>query len=122
MNVWLLIAAINGFLAVALGAFGSHGLEGRLSAKDLITFETAVRYHMYHALALGLCAFAGHGADLAPVTAAGTLFTMGIMIFSGSLYLYSVCHWRPLVYLTPFGGLAFLAGWLMLAWAACTVG
>ncbi len=122
MGFWLLIAAINGFLAVALGAFGAHGLEGRLSAKDLATFETAVRYHMYHALALGLCAFASHGADIQQVTAAGSLFTLGIILFSGSLYLYSVRNWRPLVYVTPFGGLAFLAGWVMLALAACHLG
>jgi uncharacterized membrane protein YgdD (TMEM256/DUF423 family) len=119
MQVWLFIAAINGFLAVALGAFGSHGLEGRLSSKDLTTFETAVRYHMYHALALGLCAIASQGAATEQVTAAGSLFTLGIVLFSGSLYLYSVRHWRPLVYLTPLGGLAFLSGWVMLAWAAC---
>ena len=122
MNAWLLIAAINGFLAVALGAFGSHGLEGRLSTKDLATFETAVRYHMYQALALGLCAIASPGARIEQLTVAGSLFTLGIILFCGSLYLYSVRHWRPLVYLTPFGGLAFLAGWAMLAWAAFTVG
>ena len=122
MSVWLLISAIYGFLAVALGAFGSHGLEGRLSGKDLTTFETAVRYQMYHALALGLCAFAIRGAATEQATAAAVLFAVGIMLFSGSLYLYSVCHWRPLVYLTPLGGLAFLAGWIMLAWTACAMG
>jgi uncharacterized membrane protein YgdD (TMEM256/DUF423 family) len=121
MQVWLFIAAINGFLAVALGAFGSHGLEGRLSSKDLTTFETAVRYHMYHALALGLCAIASRGVARDQVIAAASLFTLGIVLFSGSLYLYSVRHWRPLVYLTPLGGLAFLSGWVMLAWAACTL-
>lgn len=121
MQVWLFIAAINGFLAVAFGAFGAHGLEGHLSSKDLTIFETAVRYQMYHALALGLCAIASRGAAREQVTAAGVLFTVGIVLFSGSLYLYSVCHWRPLVYLTPFGGLAFLVGWIMLAWAAYTL-
>lgn len=118
MAIWLLIAAINGFLAVAFGAFAAHGLEGRVSTTDLTIFETAVRYQMYHAMALGLCAFAADRPGMGRANDAGTLFTLGIILFCGSLYLYSMFHWRPLVYVTPLGGLAFLAGWVMLGWAA----
>jgi uncharacterized membrane protein YgdD (TMEM256/DUF423 family) len=118
MNVWLLIAAINGALAVACGAFAAHGLEGRLDARALSVFETGARYHMYHALAMGLAAFAARGAAAGPARAAAMFFLAGIVLFSGSLYLLALTGTRALGIVTPFGGVAFLIGWGTLAFAA----
>ena len=119
MNLWLLIAAINGALAVAAGAFGAHGLQGRLDAHQMEVFQTAARYHMYHALAIGLAALAARtGAASTQANVAATFFLVGIILFSGSLYLLSLTGIRALGFVTPFGGLAFLAGWIALAWAA----
>ncbi|HUO93980.1 MAG TPA: DUF423 domain-containing protein [Rhizomicrobium sp.] len=115
MNGWLLVAAINGFLAVAFGAFAAHGLSGRLDAHALQTFETGARYHMYHALAIGLAALTLRNA---PASAAAWFFLFGIVLFSGSLYLLAVTGIRMLGFVTPFGGLSFLIGWALLAWAA----
>jgi uncharacterized membrane protein YgdD (TMEM256/DUF423 family) len=121
MNPWLFAAALNGFLAVAFGAFAAHGLNGRLDSHALQTFETGARYHMYHALALGLAAFAMRGAAQSAAHLAAGFFLAGIVLFSGSLYLLALTGFRPLGFLTPFGGLAFLIGWAMLAWAATKV-
>ena len=118
MSVWLLIAAINGFLAVAAGAFGAHGLQGKLDAHALSLFETAARYHMYHALAMGLAALAGRGAARPAAMVAAAFFLTGIVLFSGSLYALALTGMRGLAIVTPFGGLAFLIGWAALAWAA----
>ncbi len=119
MNTWLLIAAINGFLAVAAGAFGAHGLQGRLDAHALQVFETGARYQMYHALAIGLAALAGRsGAASTGANAAAAFFLAGIVLFSGSLYLLALTGTRTLGLVTPFGGLAFLVGWATLAWTA----
>jgi len=118
MNVWLLIAAINGALAVACGAFAAHGLEGRLDARALSVFETGARYHMYHALAMGLAAFAARGAAAGPARAAAMFFLAGIALFSGSLYLLALTGTRAFGIVTPFGGVAFLIGWGTLAFAA----
>lgn len=115
MNVWLVVAAVNGFIAVACGAFAAHGLSGRLEPHALQTFETAARYHMYHALAIGLAAFLPRGIG---AQWASGLFLAGIVLFSGSLYLLALTAWRPLAFVTPIGGLAFLAGWAVLALAA----
>ena len=90
MNVWLLIAAINGFLAVAAGAFGAHGLQGRLDAHGLQVFETGARYQMYHALAMGLAALAMRGAGAGAAQAAAAFFLAGIVLFSGSLYILAL--------------------------------
>jgi uncharacterized membrane protein YgdD (TMEM256/DUF423 family) len=122
MNLWLMIAAINGALAVAAGAFGAHGLQGRLDQHHMEIFETAARYHMYHALAMGLAALAARsGAASTPANAASGFFLAGIILFSGSLYLLAFTGARVLGFVTPFGGLAFLAGWIALAWAATKV-
>jgi uncharacterized membrane protein YgdD (TMEM256/DUF423 family) len=122
MNLWLLIAAINGALAVALGAFGAHGLQGRIDAHAIEVFETGARYHMYHALAIGLAALAVRsGAASTPASVAAGFFLAGIILFSGSLYLLALTGVRSLGFVTPFGGLAFLVGWIALAWAATKV-
>jgi uncharacterized membrane protein YgdD (TMEM256/DUF423 family) len=120
MNIWLLVAAINGALAVAFGAFAAHGLQGRVDAHALQVFETGARYHMYHALAIGLAAFAirSGGAASTPASVAAGFFLAGIVLFSGSLYLLALTGARSLGLVTPFGGLAFLVGWIALAWAA----
>ena len=104
--------AMFGFFAVALGAFGAHGLRDRLSSESMAVFQTGVQYQMIHALALlGLAAlfdkakFAG---------AVGWLFVFGVLIFSGSLYLLAITGERWIGAVTPFGGLCFLAGWALL--------
>jgi uncharacterized membrane protein YgdD (TMEM256/DUF423 family) len=118
MNLWLCIAAINGGLAVAAGAFGAHGLQGRIDASALQVFETGARYHMYHALALAAAAFAMRDAAAGPATAAAGFFLAGILLFSGSLYLLALTGTKALGIVTPFGGLCFLIGWGLLAFAA----
>jgi uncharacterized membrane protein YgdD (TMEM256/DUF423 family) len=117
MNLWLFIAAVNGFLAVAAGAFGAHGLQGRIDAHAITVFETGARYHMYHALAMGLVGLAARGPA---ANAAGGFFLAGIILFSGSLYLLALTGAKTLGIITPFGGLAFLAGWAALGYAAWT--
>jgi uncharacterized membrane protein YgdD (TMEM256/DUF423 family) len=117
MNIWLVIAGINGALAVAAGAFGAHGLQGRLDAHALQVFETGARYHMYHALAIGLAAYAIRGASAGAAQAAAVFFLAGIVLFSGSLYLLALTGVTKLGIVTPFGGLAFIAGWVALAYA-----
>jgi uncharacterized membrane protein YgdD (TMEM256/DUF423 family) len=118
VNLWLLLAAINGFLAVACGAFAAHGLQGRLDAHALEIFETAARYQMYHALALGLSAFAMRGAAASAAQVSGAFFLAGIVLFSGSLYLLALTGARAFAFVTPVGGAAFLVGWIALAFAA----
>ncbi len=113
---WLTVTgALNGALAVALGAFAAHGLEGRVPEADLATFETAARYHLVHALALvaaGILAALGAGRA---VKVAGALFLAGIVLFSGSLYVLGITGSRALVMLAPAGGLCLVAGWTSLA-------
>jgi len=118
MNVWLVVAALNGLLAVAAGAFGAHALQARLDPHALQIFETGARYQMYHALAIGLAALAMRGASVSPAQLSAALFLVGIILFSGSLYLLALTGVRALGIVTPFGGLSFLAGWAVLAYAA----
>jgi uncharacterized membrane protein YgdD (TMEM256/DUF423 family) len=118
VNIWLIIAAANGALAVAAGAFAAHGLSERLSAHALSVFETGARYHMYHALAMGLAAIGLRGRAARAATWSAWLFLIGIVLFCGSLYLLALSGQHVLAFVTPFGGLAFLAGWVLLAIAA----
>jgi uncharacterized membrane protein YgdD (TMEM256/DUF423 family) len=117
-RTFLLLGAILGFLGVGLGAFGAHGLRGRLSPDMLAVFETGVRYHMYHALALILTSLVMARAGGWLVNAAGWCFVGGILLFSGSLYALAISGVTILGAITPIGGLAFLAGWACLAIAA----
>lgn len=121
MNVWFGIAAINGALAVVSGAFAAHGLNGRIEEHAHEVFETGARYHMYHALAIGLAALVMRGEAAAPAQYSAALFLGGIVLFSGSLYLLALTGWQPASFVTPVGGLLFLAGWLALAWASTKV-
>lgn len=117
--MWLRIGAISGFLAVAAGAFGAHGLEGKLEPRRLANFGTAATYQMYHALALlavGLLAASGRPGWA--VSVAGWGFLVGTLVFSGSLYALALSGERWLGMITPIGGLAFLVGWAALAVAA----
>ena len=119
-RVFFGVGALSAALAVALGAFAAHGLRARLSAEALATFETGARYHVYHALALLAVAWAVGRWPSPWVSAAGWLFVAGTILFSGSLYLLAVTGLRALGAITPLGGLAFILGWLALAWAAWT--
>jgi uncharacterized membrane protein YgdD (TMEM256/DUF423 family) len=113
------LAAILGGLAVALGAFGAHALEGRVDSRLLEVFETGVRYHFYHALALVAVVVAlGRWPSSNLPTVAGWLFVAGILIFSGSLYLMTFTGARWLGAITPIGGVAFISGWICLALVA----
>jgi uncharacterized membrane protein YgdD (TMEM256/DUF423 family) len=118
-KLFFILAAILGGLGVALGAFGAHTLESRISRDLLETFEIGVRYHFYHALALIAVVVAigrWPGSNL-PVIA-GWFFIAGILIFSGSLYILALTGIRWLGAITPIGGVALIAGWVCLALAA----
>lgn len=125
MNKQIIItASFLGMLAVITGAFGAHGLKAVLTPSQLEVWHTAVQYNFYHVFALlFLAAFAGK-RDGGLISAAHYLFTFGIILFSGSLYLLScrdLLGWGWLIKLgpiTPIGGLLFILGWLMLALAA----
>ena len=117
-RTFLLVGGIAGFVGVALGAFGAHGLRTRLSAEMLAVFETGVRYQMYHALAILVVALAAARLDGWLIRAAGWLFTTGIVLFSGSLYVLALSGVTWLGAVTPLGGLAFLAAWGCLVIAA----
>ena len=118
MNKWLLVGAVNGFLAVAAGAFAAHGLESRLDVRALQIFDTGAHYHLTHALAVVATALVPKGPAAKFAGLAAWLFTAGIVLFSGSLYFLVLANSNALVLLTPVGGLSFLVGWLTLAYAA----
>jgi uncharacterized membrane protein YgdD (TMEM256/DUF423 family) len=117
---WVRVGTVLGFLGVALGAFGAHALKARLETLGTTAaYQTAVQYQMYHALALlalGLLVNPFHRNP--PVAVAGWCFLIGVILFSGSLYLLAVTGIKPLGAITPFGGVAMLAGWLVFAVAA----
>ena len=108
------IGALSALISVAAGAFGAHALRARLSPEYLATFETAVRYQMYHALGLLAVAWAVARWPGALLQWAGLLFLAGTVLFSGSLYVLALTGTGWLGAITPFGGIAFLAGWLCL--------
>src|ERR1051326_8386292 len=118
MRKLLFLAAVNGGLAVLLGAFAAHGLSGRLAPDRLAVFDTGGRYHLPHALAMGLAALAAREGAASRAATAGWLFLAGILLFCGSLYGLALTGISTLGYLTPFGGLPFVAGWGFLAAAA----
>lgn len=115
---WFAAGALAAGLGVVLGAFGAHGLKSRVEPELLSVFETGVRYHIYHALALLAVGLAASRWTSPLFGASGWLFVGGILIFSGSLYLMTFTGARWLGAVTPVGGLAFIAGWALLAVAA----
>ncbi len=120
MQGWLWVATgVNGFVAVALGAFGAHGLQRWLAGAEalerrLAWWQTASQYHLTHALALGVAAYlASREPGVGKI--AGVCFQIGILLFSGSLYAMTLSGARWLGAVTPFGGLALLGGWAAVA-------
>ncbi len=110
-RTWLLSGALLGGLGVALGAFGAHALAPRLDAHALDLWEKAVFYQDLHALAILICGALLRQAPLPGVGAAAAAFGIGVLLFSGSLYLLALTGLRALGWITPLGGLALLAGW-----------
>lgn len=126
MRKLLIFAAFNGFFAVLAGAMGAHALRATLSAQALGWLQTAERYQMWHALALGIVvalAARKDGLDQPMpyrLAVAAWLFAAGIVLFSGSLYVLALTEWRPIAMAAPVGGLALMAGWVTLASHALT--
>ena len=116
---WSRLAASALGIAVILGAFGAHGLKGRLDAYAIGIYEKAVFYHFIHALGMLITSTLPKSGALASQTAARicALFAAGIVLFSGSLYLLAVTGVTVLGAITPLGGLAFIAAWFLLAWS-----
>ncbi len=114
----LVVASLAMFLAVALGAFGAHALKSRLSAEMTGVWHTAVQYHAWHALALfALGLLMLHWPERLGLGFAAWMFVAGMVLFSGSLYALALTGARGLGVITPIGGVAFLVGWAVLAWA-----
>ena len=112
------LGSLSALIAVGAGAFGAHALKSRLTPDMLAVFETGVRYQMAHALALLATAWAATRWPGGAVNGAGWLFLAGTLLFSGSLYVLSLSGQRGWGAVTPFGGLAWLVAWALLAWAA----
>lgn len=117
MKLFLLLGVINGFLAVALGAFGAHGLEGKITDHMLKTWEKAVTYQMFHSGALLVTGLLLMKTSAASMSFAGWAFFIGTTLFSGSLYFYSTTGIKTLAMITPFGGIFFLIGWVLLGYS-----
>jgi uncharacterized membrane protein YgdD (TMEM256/DUF423 family) len=114
-RTFLALGAISAAISVAAGAFGAHALKTRLAPDLLAIFETGARYQMYHALGLGLVAWAASRGAGAAAAWAGWLFVLGTVLFSGTLYALALTGVRALGAVTPLGGVAFIAGWIALA-------
>ena len=117
-RVFFILGSIFGFLGVALGALGAHALEHRLTPERLETYELAARYQLYHALALLATAWDASRWPGSTAALGGWFLVVGILLFSGSLYVLSLGGPRWTAFITPFGGVSFLIGWTLLAWAA----
>lgn len=117
---FLIAGSMAALLAVALGAFGAHALRHHFAENPNLkpNYETAVQYHFFHAFALIAVAWAVSGWDHPALAWAGYLFGAGLVLFSGSLYILSLTGVRTWGAVTPFGGVAFLLGWALLAWGA----
>lgn len=120
MNKWqrfcVIFGGVSGMVSVLMGAAAAHWLQNHLTAKDIATIEKAAAYEMYHALALIALAALMMQWPKRAFTLAAIFFAVGILCFSGSLYAYAFTHMRVLVWITPIGGLSFMAGWLCLVW------
>ncbi|MFJ7977805.1 DUF423 domain-containing protein [Peribacillus sp. NPDC096379] len=114
MKLFIILGAINAFVAVALGAFGAHGLEGKISDKYLATWQTGVQYQMFHAIGLLIIGILFGKISSPIMNWSGWLMFAGIILFSGSLYVLSVSGIKVLGAITPLGGVAFLVAWVLL--------
>ncbi|NUU80056.1 DUF423 domain-containing protein [Paenibacillus xylanilyticus] len=115
-RIWMTIGAVLTMLAVAIGAFGAHMLKERIGADAIAVYETGVQYHMIHALALLIVGLtAGQLGASSKLKWAARLLFIGIIVFSGSLYVLSITGIKVLGAITPIGGVAFIAGWLFFA-------
>lgn len=121
-GAWIRVGSVLGFLAVAIGAFGAHGLKARLDALGTAaTFHTGVEYHFYHTLAIVMLGLmCGPSRTQGASSVAGWAFLIGVLLFSGSIYVLSITGVRKLGMITPFGGLCFLVGWVSLFLAAAS--
>lgn len=117
MKIFLVIGAIFGFLAVALGAFGAHILEGNISDSALNAWEKAVKYQMFHTVPIIIVGLLLVKSHLDSLVWSGWLFTIGTLLFAGSLYVYSTTGVRFLAMITPFGGVIYLIGWVVFGYA-----
>ena len=122
LRTFLMLSAFFGFTGVALGAFAAHGLKNRLTPEYLAVFHTGVLYQLIHALAIFGVALLAMQIQGRLVTYAGIAFTLGIILFSGSLYLMTLTGASKLGIITPIGGLFFLIGWAILGWTAWRLG
>ncbi len=114
-SVFLFLSALSAMIAVGMGAFGAHGLKHILSVDMLAVYKTAVTYQMWHALGLGgIAILRQQFAESKLLLWAGWLMFVGILLFSGSLYLLSLLNCKWLGMITPFGGVAFITAWLLL--------
>ena len=113
---WIIIGSVLAALAVSIGAFGAHGLKSKVSSEDLVIFETGVRYQMYHSLGLILIGILGFHFPSNIIQLPAALFIIGIIIFSGTLYLIPLTGLRWLGAITPIGGTAFITGWIALVY------
>jgi uncharacterized membrane protein YgdD (TMEM256/DUF423 family) len=125
-RLFLVLSGLNGFVGVALGAFGAHGLRNKLgsatdAARRLEIWETAARYQLFHALALALVAYLCTRSPSRAAPVCGYLFQAGILIFSGSLYALSLTRVRALGAITPIGGLCLLAAWSLVVFVAANI-
>ncbi|WLR50768.1 DUF423 domain-containing protein [Bacillus tianshenii] len=119
LKTFIILGSINAFLSVALGAFGAHGLEGKLSERMMNIWEKGVTYQMFHATGIFITALiAAKLPDSSMVSWAGWMMFIGIILFSGSLYVLSTTGITKLGMITPLGGVSFLVGWTLLALAA----
>ncbi|MCQ2009834.1 MAG: DUF423 domain-containing protein [Sporolactobacillus sp.] len=121
MKSFIVIGAVLAFLSVAFGAFGAHILKTRLTEQDLAVFQTGVHYQMYHALGLiviGILALTVFSGQSTLLSWSGWLMAVGVLLFSGSLYALTLSGVRMLGAITPIGGVAFLASWLLVVMAA----
>ncbi|MBI4429209.1 MAG: DUF423 domain-containing protein [Ignavibacteriales bacterium] len=115
-KTFFLLGSAGGLLAVVLGAFGAHSLKSQISPEMLSAFETGIRYQMYHSLALFVVGYALGIYARRQFAIAGWLFVAGIVLFSGSLYALALTNMKWIGPVTPIGGLAFLAGWLVMGY------
>jgi uncharacterized membrane protein YgdD (TMEM256/DUF423 family) len=115
VRTFVVLGALSAAVSVAAGAFGAHGLKPRIEPRLLEVFETGARYQMYHALALLAVAWVASRRASPAVAWAGWLLFAGTVLFSGSLYAMALTGVRPLGLVTPFGGVAFIVGWVILA-------